>query len=108
MIYEGEMHMTVATFITLLTLFSAVTGLIVEAVKKILDEKKKNYSSNILACIVACVVGIGGTCVYYVFMNIPFTAINIICMVIMGVASAVGAMVGYDKVIQTIGQFKNR
>lgn len=100
--------MTVATFITLLTIFSTVTGLAVEAIKKILDEKKKTYSSNILACIVACVIGISGTGVYYVFMAIPFTAINIICMVIMGGASAIGAMVGYDKVIQTIGQFKNK
>lgn len=100
--------MTVATFITLLTMFSAITGLIVEAIKKLLDEKNTVYSSNMIACIVACVVGIGGTCIYYIFMTIPFSAINIICMLIMGVASAVGAMVGYDKVIQTIGQLKNK
>lgn len=100
--------MTVATFVTLLACFSTITGLVVEAIKKILDELKKTYSANILACIVACIVGISGTGVYYVFMTIPFTAINIICMIMMGMASAIGAMIGYDKVIQTIGQFKNK
>lgn len=100
--------MTVAIFVTLLTIFSTITGLAVEASKKLLNEKNISYSANILACIIACVVGISGTGIYYVFMAIPFNAINIICMVIMGLASAIGAMVGYDKVIQTIGQLTSK
>lgn len=99
--------MTVAMFITLLTAFSAVTGLVVEAIKKMLDEKKVNYACNVLAFIVACIVGIGGTAVYYALASIAFTGINIICMLLMGVAVAVGSMVGYDKIIQTIKQFKS-
>ena len=39
---------------------------------------------------------------------VPFSATNIICMVLMGVATAVGAMVGYDKVIQTIKQIVSK
>lgn len=97
--------MTVSLFLILLSVFSLIVGLITQALKKLLDEIGKTYSSNILACSVAAVVGIGGTAVYYVLAAIPFNSVNIICMLLMGVASAVGAMVGYDKVMQTIKQF---
>lgn len=100
--------MTVTLFITLLTTFSFITGFAVEAVKKVLTDKKVSYSSNALACIVAGVVGVGGTAAYYALTNIGFTTGNVVCMVLMGVAVALGAMVGYDKVIQTIKQFKTK
>ena len=96
--------MTVQMFITLLTAFSAITSLCTEACKKILDGANIKYASNILVFIIACVIGIGGTGVYYVFGGICFDAINVICMILMGIASAIGATVGYDKVIQTISQ----
>lgn len=100
--------MNITLFIALLTMFSAITGIATEGCKKILDESSMSYSSNILAFIVACVVGIGGTGVYYVLNSIEFNVVNIICMVLMGMATSVGAMVGYDKVIQTIAQLKNK
>lgn len=40
-------------------------------------------------------------------ITIPFTPPNIVCMVLMAVAVWVGAMLGYDKVIQMIDQIKN-
>lgn len=76
----------------------------VEAVKKILDTAKVKYAANIVALITACVVGIGGTAAYYAITSIPFNATNIVCMVLMGVASAAGSMIGYDKVKQAIEQ----
>lgn len=100
--------MTVSMFVTLLTAFAAITGLCVEGVKKILDEIGKTYISNLLACIVGGIVGIGGTAAYYAIAGIAFTGVNIICMVLMGVSTAVGAMVGYDKLIQTIQQFRTK
>lgn len=100
--------MTIALFLTLFTAFSLVTGLLVEALKKLLADTKINIPSNILACAVALVVGIGGTAIAYVFMGIAFNAANVICMILMGVAVAVGSMVGYDKVKQTIAQFLNK
>jgi Na+-driven multidrug efflux pump len=81
-----------------------VTSLCTEGIKKILNEKEINFSSNMLAFIVACVIGVCGTAVYYILSNIPFNLTNVICMMLMGFASAIGAMVGYDKVIQTIKQ----
>ena len=98
--------MNVSLFITLLTSFSVVTSLCTEGIKKILNEKGVTYASNILASIVACIVGICGTGVYYIFSEMEFNAINITCMILMGLATWLCATVGYDKVIQTISQLK--
>lgn len=100
--------MTVALFITLVTVFATVTGLATEAVKKILDSKAITYASNIVASIIAAIVGIGGTAAYYIISGVPFTAANIVCMILMGVAVAVGSMVGYDKVTQAIAQITRK
>ncbi len=98
--------MNVTLFITLLTVFSTITSVITEGCKKILDDTTISYSSNVLAFIVACIVGVSGTGVYYVLNSIDFNLANIVCMMLMGVATSIGAMVGYDKVVQTIGQLK--
>lgn len=97
--------MTLTLFLGLLAAFSTITGICTEGIKKLLDENKVSYSSNMLAFVVSCVVGIGGTAVNYVMSGIPFNAPNVICMVLMGLATSMGAMVGYDKVIQTVKQF---
>ena len=100
--------MTVTAFITLLTIFATITGVVVEGVKKILDTSETAYNANIIACIVGGVVGIGGSAAYYAVSSIPFTASNIVFMFLMGIASAIGAMIGYDKIIQTITQIKSK
>lgn len=98
--------MTVTLFITLVTCFATATSLITEATKKILDSKSIKYAANVVACIVAAIVGIGGTAAYYALTSIPFNATNVVSMILMGVAVAVGSMVGYDKVIQAVKQIK--
>lgn len=98
--------MSVTLFITLLTAFSTITSVCTECFKKLLNEAKIVYATNILVFVIACVVGIGGTAIYYVLCSIEFNITNVICMVLMGLASSIGAMVGYDKVIQTITQLK--
>ena len=99
--------MTLSLFVTLLTVFSAMTAIVTEGIKKLLDSEQVGYSANILAFLIACVVGIGGTAIYYALNSIPFVSTNILCMVLMGIATSIGAMVGYDKVIQTIQQIKS-
>lgn len=96
--------MTVTMFIALLTMFATVTSICTEGVKKILNELNVAYASNLLASIIACVIGVGGTAVYYILFSMAFTPANIVCMILMGVATAFGAMVGYDKVVQAIEQ----
>lgn len=96
--------MTVTMFITLLTAFSTITSLCTQGVKKILDEKKFAYASNVLVFIIACIVGIGGTAVYYILNSVEFDIVNTTCMILMGLASSLGAMTSYDKVVQTVKQ----
>ncbi len=93
-----------ATILILLTTFSTITGLVTEAVKKFLGSLKVNYAPNIVVLVVALLVGCGGTAIYYVNSQIPFTAPNSVCLALMGFANWLGAMVGYDKVRQTVMQ----
>lgn len=95
--------MTVPTFLALLLGFSIVTGLVVEAIKKLINDKE-NISYNIIALITALIIGVVGSAIFYLFSNVPFTTNNVICMVLMGIASALVSMVGYDKVCQAIAQ----
>lgn len=98
--------MTVSMFITMLAIFSGLTGLVVEAEKKILDEIKRSCPPNLLALATACVIGWVGTSYIYLINLIPWTAQNVLALVLMGFASGLCAMVGYDKVVQLFGQMK--
>lgn len=99
--------MTLTLFITLLVILAVCVSLVTEAVKKFLDDAGVKYSSNVVVLIVAVIVGAVGTALMYLFLGIAFTPPNIVCMTLMAVAVWVGAMVGYDKVIQMIEQLKN-
>lgn len=99
--------MTLTLFMSLLVILAVAVSLFTEAVKKFLDNMKVKYSSNVVVLIISIIVGIGGTALMYIFMGIAFTPPNIVCMVLMAVAVWVGAMVGYDKVLQLIEQVKN-
>ena len=98
--------MTIALFITLLVILSVAVSLFTEAVKKFLDETGAKYSSNLVVLILSIIVGVGGTALMYLFVGIAFTVANVLCMILMAVAVWVGAMVGYDKVLQMIEQVK--
>jgi hypothetical protein len=99
--------MTIALFMTLLATMAVAVSLLTEAVKNFFEGTKFNYSANMVVLILSIIVGIGGTAMAYVYMGIAFTPPNIICMMLMAVAVWVGSMIGYDKVIQMLGQFKN-
>lgn len=98
--------MTLTLFISLLVVFSAVVSLLTESTKKFLEEVKINYSSNIVVLILSLLVGVFGIVIAYASMGIPYSASNIVCMILMPIAVWVGSMVGYDKVIQMIEQIK--
>ena len=94
-------------FLIGLLVVSTLTGLATEAVKHILSACNVKYQANVLSGIVALVlsaaVGIG-----YIFLaHVGFTAQSIVSLVALAFMSWLSAMVGYDKVIQVIGQFKN-
>lgn len=99
--------MTVTLFISLFTLGSMLCGLITEAVKTAYKNAGKEYSANVIALIDALVVGGLGTATAYMLLGIEWSVNNIICLVLMCVLIWLGAMVGFDKVLQTIGQISN-
>ncbi len=96
--------MNTTTFLTLLSAFSAVSSLVTECVKTLTADKAK-LPGNLVALAAALAVGGGGTALYYFLCSVPFTAEHIVQMFLMGLASGLVSMVGFDKVRQTIGQF---
>jgi microcompartment protein CcmK/EutM len=82
---------------------STLTGLVTEAVKKILMEHNINYRANTVAAIVSAVLSVGVSIGYLVLMSIGFSAQIVVCIVALVFMSWLCAMVGYDKVI---GLFK--
>lgn len=95
--------MNITMFLILLSAFSVISGLITEGIKKLIKDKA-NLSYNIIAIIVSLIVGIVGCVIYYLLNNISFTVNNIVYMVLMGLASGLTSMVGFDKVKQLIEQ----
>ena len=96
--------MTVTLFATILTIGAMVNTLLTEAIKKMYENDKKEYSANVVALADAIIVGGLGTAAVYMLLGIPWTVNNIICLLIMTVAVWVASMVGYDKVLQLAKQ----
>ena len=99
--------MTTTTFLMLLSSFSVLSGLVTEGIKKLISDKA-NMSYNIIALVVALVVGGAGSAVYYQLNAIPFNLDNIIYLVLMGLASGLCSMVGFDKIKQAVEQITSK
>ena len=87
-----------------LALLSAFTSLVVEGVKKLLDEKGVHYSSNLLAVIVSVVSTLIVSILYIVYKEIPFSAQVVVIVIALMIFSFLSATVGYDKIKQLIEQ----
>ena len=96
--------MTISSGSFILLICSTFTGLIVEAIKKMLDVKKPNIVAAIVSVIVGIIVSIGYICINH----IAFTLDSILYVIGIVVLSWLVSMLGYDKVIQTILQIKER
>ena len=94
-------------FLILLSAFSVLSSLVTEGIKNITTDKV-NLSYNIVALVTALIIGGGGTAVYYQLNAIPFTVNNVIYAVLMGLASGLTSMVGFDKVKQAIVQVTHK
>lgn len=94
------------TFVLGLLVVSTLTGLFTEAIKSILVEHNKTYYANTLAGLIASILSIALGIGYVLMTNIGFTTHSIVCIVALILMSWLCAMVGYDKVIQAISQFK--
>ena len=85
---------------------STLTGLATEAIKKLFAEHSKNYYANTLAGIVSVILSVAIGVGYMTLSGISFTSQSIIYLVALVFISWLCAMVGYDKVVQAISQFK--
>lgn len=95
------------TFLMGLLATSTLTGLATEAIKNVLTEHNKRYHANTLAGIVALVLSVAIGSGYIVVSEIAFTTQTAVSLIALVFMSWLCAMVGYDKVIQTISQIKN-
>jgi|SRR5574344_1510097 small-conductance mechanosensitive channel len=95
------------TFLLGLLVVSTLTGLVTEAVKKMIAGRNSEYKANTLAGIVSLVLSAAIGLGYVLLSNIGFTTQVIVYLVALVFMSWLCAMVGYDKVVQTISQFKS-
>ena len=99
--------MTLEVFLMLLLAISIFTSLVVEGIKKFVGDKY-TASSNLLAGIVAIVLGAMVGIFYCISAEITINAQSIILLIALVFLSWLCAMVGYDKVVQAIMQIKTK
>lgn len=83
---------------------SILTGLITQAIKIQLGTKAEKIASNILAGVVSVIIGLAVCCAHAVLHVVVVDASYIVFTITVIVFSWLCAMLGYDKVIQTISQ----
>ena len=98
--------MNFETFLLLLMIVSVLTGLVTEGIKKLLDEAKKPYRSNLLAGVVAVILSIAVDTGYMILTETLMNEKMAVILIALVLLSWLCAMVGYDKVIQAISQFE--
>ena len=88
---------------------SLLTNLTVEGVKKILDKKTFEYSSNILAAVVSVLMSCAVCTIYIVLNDITFTLKIGVEVCVLTYLSFLTSTIGYDKVVQIMQQigYKN-
>lgn len=86
---------------------SVTTGLATEAIKKVLQEHNKTYHANTLAGGVAVALSVLFGAGYAVFTGATVDAKLVVTLIALTGASWLASMIGYDKVVQAIAQFKN-
>lgn len=99
--------MTLEIFLMGLMVVSTLTSFVTEAVKTIFTEHHWKYSANTIAGICAFVVALVVGICYVLFTGMAVTVQVVITIFVLVIMSWLCAMVGYDKVIQSIEQFKS-
>lgn len=90
----------------LLLVVATMTGLVTEAVKKVLQEGNVSYKPNLLAGLVSVALSVGVGAAYIVLTESVLNARMGVYLIALVFLSWLSAMVGYDKVVQTIAQLR--
>lgn len=98
--------MNIEVALMLLLVVATMTGLVTEAVKKVLQECNISYKPNLLAGLVAVALSVGVGTAYIVLTETVLNAQMAVYLIALVFLSWLSAMVGYDKVVQTISQIK--
>ena len=87
-----------------LALISGLTTLTVEAIKKLLNDKQIQYSSNLLAAIVAVILTLCVSVAYVLYFAVPLSVQVVISVIALIYLSFLCATIGFDKIKQLIEQ----
>lgn len=98
--------MSYETFVTLLLICTVLTALFTEGFKKFFSFLEVSIPSNLLAGIVAVAVAVIVGTGYAVMIDMIITDKTMVYLIALVLLSWLSAMVGYDKVVQAIAQFK--
>lgn len=99
--------MDVSIFLQLLCGLSVLSACITEGIKQFF-KAKEHASYNLIAIIVGIIAGMGGSHVFYYLSDIGFANPALLVSILMGIATALSSMVGYDKVKQLIMQLMGK
>lgn len=80
--------------------------LTVEGIKKLLDKKSVDYSSNVMAAVTAVVISVALSAGYLIYTETMLNAKIGVELIALAYLSFLVATNGYDKVIQAIKQIK--
>ena len=98
--------MTLQTFLLGLMIASTLTALLTEALKKVFQERKITYYPNALAGYSAVGLSVAVGIAYIVLTDLMLNVEMAVYLIALIFLSWLSAMVGYDKVVQAIAQFK--
>lgn len=98
--------MTISFMTSALLAVSLLTNLTVQGVKKLLDETKVKYSSNVLAAIFSTIIS-GAVCAIYLIVNDVQLSVKVgVEIIVLMYLGFLISTVGYDKVIQMLKQIQ--
>ena len=92
--------MTMEFLIVALFAVSLLTNLTVEGIKKLLDKKSVDYSSNVMAAVTAVVISVALSAGYLIYTETMLNAKIGVELIALAYLSFLVATNGYDKVIQ--------
>lgn len=99
--------MPISFLTTALLIVSVITNMTVEGIKKLLNETKVKYSSNVLAAILSVLIACAVSVIYLIMTDTVFTMkIGVEIVVLMYLGFLVST-VGYDKVLQMLKQIQS-
>ena len=96
--------MTLEVFLFLLFIDVTFTGFITEAIKSNKKVQREDYCSNVIAGVTAVILSALIWIAYIILMETPIDLKMVVYLVAFMICSWLGAMLGYDKISQTILQ----